>query len=98
MASIEDQLANTKELFKTIMCPLVTRCPNDTRQRWPKSSAKTTTQLGALCPYAHHLSELQFPQTLQTKINAITKMQTSLKGQIDSKKPSKAFIPTGEIK
>lgn len=76
----------------------MTSCPNDTRQRWPKSSAKTTTQLGAHCPYAHHLSELQFPQTIKTKISAISKIQNNLKGQVDSKKPNKAFIPTGEIK
>ena len=43
ISTIEDQAANTRELFKTIMCPLNEACPNDTRDRWPKSSAKSTT-------------------------------------------------------
>ena len=87
-----------KDHFKTIMCPLVQSCPNDTRQRWPKSSDKAVTQFGAKCPYAHHYMELQFPQTLTTKINAIDKMVVTLGEQVASKKPSKPFIPTGEIK
>ena len=31
--------------------------------------------------------ELQFPQTLTTKINAISKIQDSIRGQVDTKKP-----------
>ncbi len=41
MTTIEDQAANTKDLFKTIMCPLVRSCPNHTKDRWPKSNAKS---------------------------------------------------------
>ena len=73
MQSVEDMAANSKKLFKTIMCPLVERCPDDTRQRWPKSSDPCVTQFGSKCPYAHHPMELTFPQTLQTKIHAIGK-------------------------
>jgi len=58
MTSIEDQAANSKQIFKTIMCPLIRSCPNDTRARWPNSSDKTVTQFGQKCPYAHHPMEL----------------------------------------
>ncbi len=58
MTTIEDQVAHTKELFKTIMCPLIKSCPNDIRQRYPNSSHKSITQFGAACPYAHHPMEL----------------------------------------
>ena len=85
--SIEDMAANSKQLFKTIMCPLVENCPNDTRQRWPKSSDPCVTQFGSKCPYAHHPMELTFPQTLQTKIHAIGKIQENLAGQKESKRP-----------
>ncbi len=61
MTTIEDQAANTKDLFKTIMCPLIRSCPNHTKDRWPKSNAKSIQQFGANCPYAHHAMELKFP-------------------------------------
>lgn len=86
LSSIEDQALNSKSLFKTIMCPLVQTCPNDTRARWPMSSDKAVTQFGQKCPYAHHPMELQFPQTLTTKINAISNMQDSIRAQVDTKK------------
>ena len=57
----EDRAMNTKDLYKTIMCPLKTTCPKDNRNRWPMSSAKAVSQLGENCPYAHHLNELRFP-------------------------------------
>ena len=97
MTTVEEQVLHTKELFKTIMCPLILSCPNDTRDRWPKSSAKSTTQFGAQCPYAHHAMELQFPQTIQTKISAISKMQTAIRTAVDSQKPQQTFVPTGRI-
>lgn len=97
LTSVEDQAAHSKELFKTIMCPLVKTCPKDIRERWPKSSAKTITRFGQDCPYAHHPMELRFPQTITTQISAITKMQHTIKGETESKKAQKAFIPTGRI-
>jgi hypothetical protein len=61
-------------LFKTIMCPLGDACPKVRKARWPNSSIKSVTNFGAMCPYAHHLMELEFPETLQTKISASTQM------------------------
>ena len=86
-----------KELFKTIMCPLLDKCPNDCRPRWHKSGERTTTPFGKKCPYAHHYMELEFPQTLKTKISSISKMKKSVHSQIESARPGKAFIPTGTI-
>ena len=94
---MEDQAAHTKELYKTIMCPLNKTCPKDTRDRFPKSSASNVTQFGIECPYAHHPMELRFPQMMTTQISAITKMQKTIRGETDSKKAQKAFIPTGRI-
>lgn len=47
-----------KELYKTIMCPLLANCPNDCRPRWHKSGERTTMPFGKKCPYAHHYMEL----------------------------------------
>ena len=47
-----------KELYKTIMCPLLADCPNDCRPRWHKSGERTTMPFGKKCPYAHHYMEL----------------------------------------
>jgi len=58
LTTIEEQAGRTKELFKTIMCPLARNCPNDCRPRWQKSGERTTTQFGDKCPYAHHYMEL----------------------------------------
>ena len=62
--------SKTSFMFKTIMCPLGDACPKVKKARWPSSSIKSVTKFGALCPYAHHLMELEFPATLETKINA----------------------------
>lgn len=62
----------TAVLFKTIMCPLGDNCPKVRKSRWPNSSIKSVTNFGAMCPYAHHLMELEFPETLKTKISAAT--------------------------
>ena len=57
-------------LFKTIMCPLRDICPQIHKKRWPASSLASVTKFGSECPYAHHLMELEFPETLNTKIAA----------------------------
>jgi hypothetical protein len=51
----DDDSRGNKEryLFKTIMCPLLDRCPKLKKHRWPNSSIKTVTKIGANCPYAH---------------------------------------------
>lgn len=56
--------SSCKVLFKTIMCPLKDECSKVRKVRWPNSSIKSVTNFGALCPYAHHLMELEFPETL----------------------------------
>jgi len=67
---LDDIETKTSFMFKTIMCPLKDACPKVKKARWPSSSLKTVTKFGALCPYAHHLMELEFPATLETKISA----------------------------
>ena len=52
------------------MCPLKNKCTKVKFQRWPTSNVKSITNFGKDCPYAHHPMELQFPQTLTTRINA----------------------------
>lgn len=59
-----------RKIYKTIMCPMKDKCPKLIAQRWPSSSVKANTKFGANCPYAHHPMELQFPQTLQMRIDA----------------------------
>jgi hypothetical protein len=46
--------------YKNTMCPLGSRCPNDSRPRWPSTKTSGVRQLGFACPYAHHYSELHF--------------------------------------
>jgi len=47
--------------YKSIMCPLKDKCPDDVRPRWPNTETKSISKLGRTCPYAHHYSELHFP-------------------------------------
>ena len=61
LTTVEDQAAHSKELYKTIMCPLHKTCPKDNRDRFPKSDISNVTQFGTQCPYAHHPMELRFP-------------------------------------
>ena len=70
----EEQRRKERIMFKSIMCPLGDKCPKDNRARWPKSGTKTVTPFGDKCLYAHHYHELEFPETLSTKISAITTM------------------------
>lgn len=65
-------------LFKSIMCPLGDQCPKDNRARWPKSGTKTVTPFGEKCLYAHHYNELEFPETINTKISAINTMKKNI--------------------
>ena len=67
---MDDIESKTSFMFKTIMCPHKDDCAKVRKARWPSSSIKAVTKFGALCPYAHHLNELEFPATLETKINA----------------------------
>lgn len=47
-------------VYKSMMCPLREKCPDDVRPRWPNSEVKSVSELGKKCPYAHHYSELHF--------------------------------------
>ena len=87
--------SKTSFMFKTIMCPLGDACPKVKKARWPSSSIKTVTKFGALCPYAHHLMELEFPATLETKINAAASIQKQIKQAVEHEKAQGAFIPGG---
>lgn len=78
-----DEKAQTY-LFKTIMCPLGDACSKVRKARFPKSSIKSVTQFGAMCPYAHHYMELQFPETHQNKINATNNMKKNVMAKVDS--------------
>ena len=49
------------------MCPLGNKCANYMGLRWPSSDTPCTTKVGQKCPYAHHYSELEFPQTLEMR-------------------------------
>jgi hypothetical protein len=52
------------------MCPLGDKCPRVQKIRWPYSNIKSISKFGETCPYAHHYMELQFPETIQSRINA----------------------------
>lgn len=94
--SVEDD-SKTKILFKTIMCPLGDTCPKVKKARWPSSSIKAVTQFGANCPYAHHMMELVFPETLNTKI-AVTQNRLKKAGdEVKTNAASKPFMPSGAI-
>ena len=82
-----------KVLFKTIMCPLGDSCPKVKKSRWPNSSLKSVTNFGALCPYAHHFMELEFPESLVTKISASSQMIKKARVQAAENKPQKPFYP-----
>jgi len=62
----------TKEkiLFRTIMCPLKEKCQKVKMQRWPTTNTKSFTKFGEECPFAHHPSELMFPESIGTKLSA----------------------------
>jgi hypothetical protein len=82
------------------MCPLGEKCNKDNRSRWPKSGTKTVTPFGRMCLYAHHYNELEFPETLNTKIAAIEKMKSGLAStaETEAKNVKGAFIPPNNLK
>lgn len=100
MDTVAEQEENTKLLFKSIMCPLGDRCPKDNRARWPKSDIKTVTPFGEKCLYAHHYNELEFPETLKTKISAIKTMQNNIgkSAEAEAKSTKTQFKPASYMK
>lgn len=63
-----DLSKNEKILFKTIMCPLKERCSKVQNHRWPISNIKTVKKFGENCPFAHHPMELNFPESIVSKL------------------------------
>lgn len=92
--TVDEDGKDTTVLFKTIMCPLGDTCSKVKKARWPNSSIKSVTNFGALCPYAHHLMELEFPETLQTKINASKHTKDKLIQTVAQSKPLAPFKPS----
>ena len=74
------------------MCPLKDSCPKVRKSRWPDSSIKTVTKFGALCPYAHHLMELEFPESLHAKIAATKGQKQKTMQSVDKESLSQPFL------
>lgn len=53
-----------------------------------------------MCLYAHHYHELEFPETLNTKIAAINKIKKGLAStaETEAKNVRGAFIPPNQLK
>jgi len=84
-------------LFRTIMCPLKDKCPKIKKPRWPTSNTKSFTKFGEECPFAHHPMELQFPESIVTKISANVQRIKNLEQKLVNEKPREAFKPTGTL-
>ena len=82
--------------FKTIMCPLKSQCPLDSRPRWPHSDINLSVQFGGKCPYAHQISELKFEQEINGVINSRKEV---LKNLEKNKDPciEKEWKPSGPL-
>ena len=90
----EDSFENdVRKLYKTIMCPLKTSCPKAKMLRWPTSNIKSHQKFGKDCPFAHHPMELQFPETLKTRMSANKKLIKQDKGHQDKPKRGDFVCP-----
>lgn len=92
-----DVTKGEKILFRSIMCPLKEKCPRDMRPRWPTSNTKSITKFGEECPYAHHMMELKFPETIITKFNSMSNTIKQLRDKVDAEKPKEVFRPSGAL-
>jgi len=86
-----------KILFKTIMCPLKERCSKVQNHRWPISNIKTVKKFGEHCPFAHHPMELNFPESVVSKLAASYSTIKSITQKIDEEKSRAPFKPTGGL-
>ncbi len=84
-------------LYRTIMCPLREKCPSDMRPRWPTSNTRSKTKFGQECPFAHHPMELQFPESIITKLSASRHTIKALREKVDKEKPKDVFKPSGKL-
>lgn len=62
--------------FKTIMCPLGNMCPMQKKNQYVKT---VEVEDKKFCPYAHHLMELEFPESLIVKRSSLIHTQKYLK-------------------
>jgi hypothetical protein len=79
------------------MCPLKEKCPKVKNKRWPTSNTKSFTKFGEECPYAHHSMELQFPESIMTKLSANTQRIKKLEQKMIDNKPKEVFKPSGTL-
>lgn len=96
-ATMIDISKGEKCLFRTIMCPLKDKCPKIKKPRWPTSNTKSFTKFGEECPFAHHPSELQFPESIMTKLSANVHRIKNLEQKMLNNKPKEVFKPTGAL-
>jgi len=55
---------------------------------------RTTNKLGEKCPYAHHLCELEFPETVHFRMNAADNMKKKIQATIETEKVPFPFKPS----
>lgn len=92
----EEEQKNQLLMFKSIMCPLKESCPKDQRLRWPASSIRATTQFGTQCLFAHHTSEIYFPQYSLAGGNKKSKIE-NLEKMKDTEAPANPWLPSGDV-
>ncbi len=87
-----------KIVFRTIMCPMRDQCPRDKSKRWPTSNISSHTKFGQDCPFAHHPSELMFPESILTKVSSSKQTIKKLEEKILFEKPRAIFKPASVLK
>jgi hypothetical protein len=93
----EDERKKVTTIYKSIMCPLKDKCSKDKSKRWPASNIKSCSQFGQDCPYAHHPSELQFPEQIYAKMSSTkNQIHTLEKSKIEESK-NKVFTPASAL-
>ena len=89
----EQQLAALE--YKSILCPLGVNCSKDNRMRWPAQNTKCTTKFGQACPFAHHRSEIFFPEYLGPKLNKkrVEAKVKNIEKKMENENPMDAWVP-----
>ena len=85
------------KMMKSIMCPLKEKCANDQRLRWPYSSVKGNQPFGKKCPFAHHSSELWFPQWDEQN-RGIEEKKLGLEKLKNEENPRDPWMSSGVVK
>eukprot|EP00826_Nyctotherus_ovalis_P060345 TRINITY_DN8453_c0_g1_i2.p1 TRINITY_DN8453_c0_g1~~TRINITY_DN8453_c0_g1_i2.p1 ORF type:complete len:476 (+),score=136.60 TRINITY_DN8453_c0_g1_i2:287-1714(+) len=91
---------STKPLFnyKSTMCPLGSRCPNDCRPRWPSTETASAKKLGHGCPYAHHYSEVHFAQEDATRARGIERLVEGIRATIEVDEKKAPWVPGSNLR